>query len=183
MKVKYLLLVLIIGLVSCGGLIGESTYYPDELETRLEQINAWAVSEQMKVKEGTLKHSDYWQLFYMKSIELRPDLDSYLHFAKEMIKISRILEEGKITKEQFDDRYRELSSLLAEEQRRRAAALPRLDDTGNYEWGLFTSYRGSLFLKYLDRQQKDLSEAGQFSNGQCAFFEDSIKCTSKEPPF
>jgi len=184
MKVKYLLFVLIVCLVGCKDLIRDTHDYPDDLEPRLQQIQAWAASEWMKVEAGTLKDSEYWKSFYMKSIELRPDLDSYLYFAKEMIKISRIFEEGTITREQFEDRCHELSALLNEEQRRRAAALPRLDIPENYEAALFTVYRGSLFLDYMYNLQKNLSELGpQFSSDQCVLFEDGIKCTSKRPPF
>jgi hypothetical protein len=75
-------------------------------------------SEKRKVDEGTLRNSEYWKQFYRKSIELRPDLEDFLWFANEMIKVSMIFEEGKISKQQFEDKQREPTDLLAREEKR-----------------------------------------------------------------
>ncbi|SPP99613.1 hypothetical protein NBG4_1000005 [Candidatus Sulfobium mesophilum] len=85
---------------------------------RKKQILSWASSEKRKVDEGTLRNSEYWKQFYRKSIEPRPDLDDFLWFTNEMIKVSMIFEEGKISKQQFEDKQRELTGLLAREEKR-----------------------------------------------------------------
>lgn len=85
---------------------------------RKKQILSWASSEKRKVDEGTLRNSEYWKQFYRKSIELRPDLEDFLWFANEMIKVSMIFEEGKISKQQFEDKQREPTDLLAREEKR-----------------------------------------------------------------
>lgn len=179
-------LILMSSLYSCSRLgMKESTFYPS-WEGREKQILAWANSEKTKVDGGTLKNSEYWTQFYRKSIELRPDLDDFLYFADEMIKVSRIFEEGRITKEQFEDKHRQLTALLAREENRRAKILSSLGTNNyeNYEVGLFYCYRGSMFLDYVNDLQRQLNAAGpQFSISHCAFFGDSIQCTSQNPLF
>jgi hypothetical protein len=173
-------LILISILYSCGGIWSKT--YP--WEEKKEEILAWATSEKTEVDKGTFKNSEYWKQFYQKSIELRPDLDDFLLFADEMIKISRIFEEGKITKEQFEDKHRQLTALLAQEENRRAEIFSRPTTYENYVRGLFTVYRESLFLDYVKDLRRQLNAAGpQFSSRHCAFFDDSIKCTPQNPPF
>ncbi len=176
--------ILLSTLCSCSGIGMEtSTLYPSE--GRKKQILAWAAHEKAKVDEGTIKNSEYWILFYQKSIELRPDLDDYLYYANEMIKASRIFEEGKITEEQFNDTYRQLSAVLAKEEARRERMLHLTTSSyETYEADFFYGYRGSLFLVYINDLEKRLYAAGpQFSISQCDFFGDSIQCTSQKPPF
>lgn len=82
------------------------------MKERKKQIISWANNERKKVDEGTLKNSEFWKEFYRKSIVLRPDLDDFLFFASEMIKVSRIFEEGKINKAQFEEKQRQLTAIL-----------------------------------------------------------------------
>ncbi len=175
-------LILLSSLYSCIGIGREKgILYPTE--ERKKQILTWATSEKTKVDRGTLKNSEYWKQFYRKSIEMRPDLDDFLYFANEMIKVSRIFEEGKITKEQFEDKHRQLTALLAREENRRAQmfSLSRMND---YEAGVFYAYLGSLFLDYLNDLQRQLNAAGsQFESSHCAFFGDRIQCTTQDSPF
>ena len=120
-------LILLSSLYSCIGIGREKgILYPTE--ERKKQILTWATSEKTKVDRGTLKNSEYWKQFYRKSIEMRPDLDDFLYFANEMIKVSRIFEEGKITKEQFEDKHRQLTALLAREENRRAQMFSSLQN-------------------------------------------------------
>jgi hypothetical protein len=175
-------LVLMSNFYGCNGLgTVKDALYPS-WGGRKAQIMAWAASEKTKVDRGMLKHSEYWKEFYRKSLELRPDLDDFLCFAHEMIKVSSIFEEGMITQEQFEDKCRQLSDLLAQEEDRRAKmqSLGRVD----YEARLFTLYRGSLFLRYVDDLRGRLNAAGpQYSVNRCALFGGSIQCTSQPPPF
>ena len=172
--------ILISSLQSCRGIETEWTGYP--WEEKKEQILTWSTSEKTEVDNGTLKNSEYWKQFYQKSIELRPDLDDFRYFAVEMIKVSRIFEEGKITKEQFEDKHRQLTALLAQEENRRAMLFPFRSN--NYEALLFTCYRESLFLVYVNDLRRQLNEAGpQLSSSHCAFFGDSVQCTTQEPFF
>ncbi len=162
---------------------GGSDYY-EQIETRKQQIWVWASAERANVEAGTLKNSEYWKLFFRKTEELRPDLDNYLFFANEMIKVSRILEEGKITREQFEDKNRQLSTLLDREDSRRATILSRTHMIVNYETTLFICYRTSLFRDYANNLQIQLSQAGpQFSGAHCDFFGNSIQCTTLNPSF
>jgi len=173
-------LILMSSLHSCRGIETGWSIYP--WEEKKEQILAWSTSEKTKVDNGTLKDSEYWKQFYQKSIELRPDLDDFLYFAVEMIKVSRIFEEGKITKEQFEDKHRQLTALLAQEENRRAMLF--LFRSKNYEALLFTCYRESLFLVYVNDLRRQLNAAGpQLSSSHCAFFGDSIQCTTQDPFF
>lgn len=117
---------------------------------------------------------------------LRPDSDHFLYCADEMIKVWRIFEEGKIKKEQFEDKRRQLTALLAQEENRRALMLSasKMNIFGDYDAELFTCYRTSLFLGYVNDLRKQLNAAEpQFSISHCAFFGDSIQCTSQDPPF
>lgn len=177
-------LILMSSLYSCSGLgMGKGTLYPS---WEKKQILAWATSEEAKVDRGTLKNSEYWTQFYRKSIELGPELDDFLYFSDEMIKVSRIFEEGKITKEQFEDKHRQLTALLAREGNRRAKmfTLSSTNISEDHDARLFTCYRGSLFLDYVNDLQRQLNAAGpQFSISHCAFFGDSIQCTSQNPLF
>ena len=180
-------LILMSSLYSCRGIgMEESTLYPS-WDVRKKQILVWATSEKTKVDRGTLKNSEYWKQFYQKSIVLRPDLDDFLYFADEMIKVSRIFEEGKITKEQFEDKHHQLTALLAQEENRRAnmhSSSRGANAFENYEIELFSKYRKSLFLTYVNDLQRQLNAAGpQFSSSHCAFFGDSIQCTTQNPPF
>jgi len=190
MKRKSFFLILIVALCSCSGVTTrDSKEYYGQVETRKHQIWAWASGERAKVEAGTLKNSEYWKLFFKKSIELRPDLDNYLFFANEMIKVSRIFEEGKITRAQFEYKNLQLTALLNQEDSRRAATLLPIQLLNNYELdryetALFTSYRNSLFLDYVSSLHRQLSEAGpQFSTAHCAVFENSIQCTPMDPAF
>ena len=182
------LLILMSILNNCGG-VGMTKSTPSyPWKEKKEKILAWATSEKTEVDKGTLKNSEYWKQFYQKSIELRPDLDDFLFFANEMIKVSRIFEEGKVTKEQFEDKHRQLTALLAQEEDRRAKRLSFLgvdsNNYINYERGLFIVYRESLFLDYVTDLRRQLNAAGpQFSISHCAFFGDSIKCTTQNPSF
>ena len=181
-KKTFFFLILIGSVYGCSEIgTGKSTLYPS-WEGRKARIMVWAGSEKTKVDKGTLKNSEYWKQFYRTSLRLRPDLDDYLCYASEMIKVSRIYEEGKITQEQFEDKCRQLAALLDQEEDRRAnmRSLGRVD----YEANLFTFYRTSLFLDYLNDLRERLHAAGpQFSSSRCAFFGDSIQCTIKNPPF
>jgi len=183
-------LILMSILCSCGGTeVKNNTPYPYPWEKSKKQILAWATAEKTKVDGGALKNSEYWRQFYQKTIELRPDLDDFLYFANEMIKVSMIFEEGKITKEQFEDKHHQLTVLLAQEERRRAkevydAKISLYGLWGNYEVALFTSYRASLFVHYVNDLREQLKAAGpQFSSSHCTFFGDSIKCTTQNPYF
>lgn len=89
------------------------------MKERKKQIISWVNNERKKVDEGTLKNSEFWKEFYRKSIVLRPDLDDFLFFASEMIKVSRIFEEGKINKAQFEEKQRQLTAILDREETRR----------------------------------------------------------------
>ena len=183
-------LILMSILYSCGGIGMKNSIpspYPPPWEESKKQILVWAASEKTEVDRGTLRNSEYWKQFYLKSIELRPDLDDFLYFANEMIKVSRIFEEGKITKEQFEDKHRQLTALLAQEENRRAKVLSAPSITNyyvNYERALFYCHFDSLFLAYINDLKRQLKAAGpQFSSRHCAFFDDSIKCTTQNPPF
>ena len=177
------ILILISSLYSCSWITAEkNTLYPWE-ETK-KQLLAWATSEKTKVDKGTLKNSEYWTEFYQKAMELRPDLDDFRYFANEMTKVSRIFEEGKITKEQFEDKHRQLTALLAQEEDRRGKIFPSTGINELNEAKLFRCYRKSLFLGYVNDLQRRLNAAGpQFSSSHCAFFGDSIQCTAQNPFF
>jgi len=180
-------LILISSLYGCSAITGEERSYPNpSWGERKKQILEWESSEKNKVDRGTLKNSEYWKQFYRKSIVLRPDLDHFLYFADEMIKVSRIFEEGKITKKQFEDKRRQLTALLAQEESRRAHMLSasRMNIFRDYDAELFSCYRTSLFLGYVNDLRKQLNAAGpQFSISHCDFFGDSIQCTTQDPPF
>ncbi len=176
-----LILLLMSALFSCSAIgMGRSNIDPS-WEGRKKQILVWATAEKTRVDRGTLNNSEYWKQFYRKSIELRPDLDDFLCFADEMIKVSRIFEEGNITKEQFEHKYQQLTALLAQEEERRTkmGSLATMD----YEANLFTLYDGSLFSVYINDLRKRLNAEGpQFSSSRCAFFGGSIKCIAQNPP-
>lgn len=177
--------ILIISLYGCSVITGtqESTVYPS-LGERKQQILDWANSEKTNVDSGALKNSEYWKQFYRKSIELRPDLDDFLCYANEMIKVSRIFEEGKVTKEQFEDKCRQLTTLLAQEENRRAEMLSRTRAYEDDEAALFLLYSKSLFFSYYEDLRRQLNSSGlQYSNRHCAFFGDGIQCTAQNPPF
>jgi len=187
MRKAVLLFLLICSLCGCSTIAGteKNTLYP-AWEGRKKEILTWAASEKTRVDKGTLKHSEYWEEFYRKSIEMRPDLDDFLFFSSEMIKVSRIFEEGRITKEQFEDKYRQLSALLAQEEDRRARMLSISGTyiSENTEVLLFYAYRESLFLGYINDLRERLRAAGpQFASSHCAFFGDAIQCTTQNPPF
>jgi hypothetical protein len=181
----YFALILMLGLCSCHAAILHSRDdYSAQLDARKQSIMSWAAVEKAKVDEGTLKNSEYWKLFFRKAIEFRPDLDNYLFFANEMIKVSRIFEEGKITREQFEDKHRQLTALLGQEDRRRAAVLLRQQTLQTYEAELFFAYRDSLFREYTSNLRKQLAQAGpQFSIRDCAVFGYNIRCTTSSPLF
>jgi len=181
------LFILISSVCSCSAIMGteKNVLYPS-WEGRKKEILVWAATERTRVDQGTLRHSDYWQHFYRKSIEMRPDLDDFLFFSSEMIKVSRIYEEGKITREQLEDKYHQLSALLAREEERRARMLSRSATyvSENMDAAFFFAYRGSLFLGYANDLREQLHAAGpQFSITQCALFGSSIQCTAQNPPF
>jgi hypothetical protein len=183
MKRMAFFLLLIVGLCDCNGLmmVGGDNYLA-QLDTRRQAIWAWATTEKGKVDAGTLKNSDFWKLFFRKTMELRPDLDDYLSFAKEMIKVSRIFEEGKITREQFEDKNRQLTTLLGQEESRRTALFHI--QMHYSEEALFTCYRSSLFLNYISSLQRQLSQAGpQMFYTHCDIFGNSIQCTTLNPSF
>ena len=184
-KKFYFALILMAALCSCRGTeLKSRDYYFEQIETRRQQIIIWAAAEKAKVDEGTLKESEYWKLFFRRSIEFRPDLDNYLFFANEMIKVSRIFEEGKISREQFEDKHRQLSAILDQEDRRRAAVLSKQSTLQTYEKELFFAYRDSLFRDYISDLRKQLTQAGpHFSSRDCAVFGGSIKCTVLSPIF
>ena len=183
MREAVFFLILISSLYSCSWITAEkNTLYP--WEERKNQLLAWATSEKTKVDKGTLKNSEYWIEFYQKAMELRPDLDDFRYFANEMTKVSRIFEEGKITKEQFEDKQRQLTALLAQEENRRGKIFSSTGINELNEAKLFRCYRKSLFLGYVNDLQRRLNAAGpQFSSSHCAFFGDSIQCTSQNPFF
>jgi hypothetical protein len=180
-----LFIILIIALCGCSGyMVNNRDVYVEQLETRKQHIMTWATAEKAKVDEGTLMNSEYWRLFFKRAIEFRPDLDNYLFFANEMIKISRIFEEGKITRKQFEDKHRQLTVLLDQEDRRRAAILSQQQILNLYEKELFYCNLDSLFRNYANDLRKQLTQAGpRFSNRDCAVFGDSIKCTTLSPIF
>ena len=180
MRTAVCFLIVLANLYSCRGIQTELSDYP--WEEKKQQILAWATSERTKVDNGTLRESAYWIQFYQIAIALRPDLDDFRYFAVEMIKVSRIFEEGKITKEQFEDKQRQLIALLDQEEDRRAMRMPFR--SRNYEALLFTCYRESLFLTYVSDLRMQLREAGpQLSSSHCAVFGDTIQCTDQEPYF
>jgi len=177
----YFVLILVVVLYGCAG---DRTYnrdtYTQNLDTLKKQIMDWATAEKARVAEGSLKESEYWKLFFRKALELRPDLDNYLFFANEMIKVSRIYEEEKITREQFEDKYRQLSSILNQEDSRRSVVLSQIQTLHFYEMELFYCHRNSLFMDYANNLKEQLALAGsQFSFKDCAVFGDSIQCTSR----
>jgi hypothetical protein len=181
----YFALILIFGLCSCHGeILNRRDAYSEQLDTKKQQIMTWATAEKAKVDEGTLRDSEYWTLFFRRSIEFRPDLDNYLFFANEMIKVSRIFEEGKITREQFEDKYNQLTAILDKEDRRRAAVLLRYQTLQTYEAELLFAHRNSLFREYAKNLRRQLTQAGpRFSDRDCAVFGDSIQCTTLSPLF
>ena len=181
----YFALILMAGLCSCRGTeLKSRDYYFEQIETRRQHIIVWAAIEKAKVDEGTLKESEYWKLFFRRAIEFRPDLDNYLFFANEMIKVSRIFEEGKITREQLEDKHRQLTAILNQEDRRRAAVLSKQSTLQTYEKELFFAYRDSLFRAYISDLREQLTQAGpRFSSTNCAVFDGSIKCTTSSPIF
>ncbi len=177
--------ILVIALYGCSVITGKkaSTLSPS-WEERKQQILDWARSEKTKVDSGSLKNSEYWRQFYQKSIELRPDLDDFLCYANEMIKISKIFEEGKITKQQFEDKQRQLSDLLAQEEKRRAEILSGTRIHEDNEAALFFFYSKSLFTGYIEDLRSQLSKTGlQLSTRNCAFFGDSVHCSDQNPFF
>ncbi len=109
-------LILVSSLCSCSGIGTEKKPFTRHGRKGKNKSCPGRLLKKHKVDRGTLKNSEYWIQFYQKSIELRPDLDDFLYFANEMIKVSRIFEEGKITKEQFEDKRRQLTALLAQEE-------------------------------------------------------------------
>jgi hypothetical protein len=179
------ILILMSSLFSCSVTgMEKSLVYP--WDEKKAQILAWATAEKNERDTETPTDSQYWIQFYKKSIELRPDLDDFLYYAKEMIKVSRIYEEGRITKEQFEEKHRELTALFDQEENRRNQVLssPRMIVNNNFEVGTFTCYRTSLLLTYVKDLQKRLRAAGPgFSGSYCDFFGDRIQCTSKNPVF
>ena len=176
-------LILVSSLCSCSWIGTEKESLYPSWDERKKQILVWSNSEKSKVDRGTLENSEYWKQFYQKSLELRPDLDNFLCFSNEMIKVSRIFEEGKITKEQFEDKRRQLTALLAQEESRRTAKIRSLG-MRDYDEIVFTLNGGSLFSGYFNDLRIQLSAAGpQFSSSHCAFFGDSIQCTTKDSPF
>ncbi len=184
-KEAVFVLILMTGLYGCSVLtaMDKNAFYP--WEEKKKQILTWAASEKTKVDRGTLVNSKYWEEFYQTSIELRPDLDDFLDLSAEMIKVSRIFEEGKITKQQFEDKKQQLTALFEREENRRVlrCSLP-VSGSYDYENILFTCYRESLFLGYGNDLRTRLSAAGpEFLPSHCAFFGDHIKCTTQKAPF
>jgi hypothetical protein len=172
-------------LCGCTGTTRTENYALYPWKAKKRQILRWAASEKTRVDRGTIENSKYWEEFYRTSIELRPDLDDFLYYSAEMIKVSRIFEEGKITRKQFEDKERQLKALFAREEKRRALIC---DTPGlaiyDYETRLFACYSESLLLDYVNKLRTQLSAAGpQFSVSRCAFFGDSIHCTAENPPF
>jgi hypothetical protein len=164
---------LILMSILCGCSLANIVTYPWAKDKK--EILKWAASEKPKVDRGTLKNSKYWEEFYRKSLELRPDLDDFLCYSAEMTKVSIIFEEGKITKEQFEDKGRELKALFAREEDRRDPICPA---------GVFGCYRGSVLTAYIRDLETKLNKAGpQFSISHCAFFGKSIQCATERPPF
>ncbi len=179
------LLVLMSSLWGCSGILGTGKNADYPWTGKKQQILMWAASEKTKVNRGTLDNSKYWEEFYLTSIELRPDLDDFLYFSAEMFKVSRIFEEGKITRQQFEEKSRQLSAIFAREEKRRAqvCSSPSMNPH-EYETILFACYRGSLFLGYVNDLRTQLSAAGrQFSVSRCALFGDSIQCATQDPLF
>ncbi len=179
------LYILINILCGCSVITGtkENTVYPS-WEERKKQILEWANSEKIKVDKGALKNSEYWKQYYRKTIELRPDLDDFLCYANEMVKVSRIFEEGKISKEQFEDKHRQLTALLEQEEDRRAKMLAGTTINGENEATLFFFYSKSLFFSYVEDLRRQLSASGsQLSVRHCSFFNENIQCTTQSPFF
>jgi hypothetical protein len=56
--------------------------YSEQLATRKQVVMTWATAEKARVDSGTLRNSEYWELFFRRTIELRPDLDNYLFFRR-----------------------------------------------------------------------------------------------------
>jgi hypothetical protein len=170
-------LILMSILYGCSWITGTEYYAPYSWPERKEKILTWAASEKTKVDRGTLANSKYWEEFYQKSIELRPDLDDFLYFSAEMIKVSRIFEEGKVTKKQFEEKSRDLAALFDREEKRRRKLMCS-------SVSRFTCYRGSLFVEYVNDLRTHLNAAGpQFSASNCAFFGDSIQCANTSHAF
>ena len=180
--IAMLLLVCVIG---CSGASTLDRYtFADTLDARKKEIWDWAAAEDVIVQKGEITQSEFWIFFYEKAIELRPDLDSYLFYAQEMTKVSRIFEEGKITQAQLEEKHKELIGILDEEDSRRAHILERIQSLHSYEITLFTCYRDSLFKGYTSDLRKILTQEGfKHSLNHCAVFDGSIQCTPRDPVF
>ncbi|HSB32420.1 MAG TPA: hypothetical protein VLD55_12520, partial [Candidatus Sulfobium mesophilum] len=115
---------------------------------------------------------------------LRPDLDDFLFFSSETIKVSRIFEEGKINKAQFEEKQRQLTAILEREETRRDQKLSLTRMTiYDEDSERFYFYRESLFLGYMTTLQQQLDAGPQFSRSHCDFFGDNIQFTEQKPPF
>lgn len=58
MKRKSLFFILIVGLCNCHGLVMEGgSDYDEQIETRKQQIWAWASADRARAEAGTLKNS------------------------------------------------------------------------------------------------------------------------------
>ena len=140
----------------------------------------WIGLQKAEVEAGTLKNNSYYVLLRRKILELRPDLTHYLVFADEMIKVSRLYEEGRITRKQLEQKDIELTILVAQEDNRRDAILSQKPSEYAYETAQFTLYRDSLLKEYMSTLQTRLKESGpQYSVTNCSFFEDRIICTAR----
>jgi hypothetical protein len=176
------LLIFLLGLYGCGRLtkVTLEDPYERDLDSRRQEMSSWSRAEKAKVEAGILKNSEYYRLLHNKVLELRPDLTHYLLFTSEMVKVSRLYEEGRITRKQLEQKDIELTILVAQEDNRRDAILSQKPSEYAYETAQFTLYRDSLLKEYMSTLQTRLKESGpQYSVTNCSFFEDRIICTAR----
>jgi hypothetical protein len=164
----------------CTGLVVQSHQaYSLHLDEGRKQILDWAAEERVNVDAGLLKNSDYWREFYRRTITLRPDWSNALFLADEMTKISMIFEEGKISQEQYENKYHQLYLLYEQDEAMRTNILSRPHTLHSYEVALFTCHIYSMFRVYEDGLRNQLKEADpKYTTTRCAVFEESIRCVS-----
>lgn len=170
-------------LCGCGHLASTvlTDPYERDLNERKQAMMRWIGLQKAEVEAGTLKNKRYYVLLRRKILELRPDLTHYLVFADEMIKVSWLYEEGRITREQLEEKDRELTALVGEEERRRAAILGRVSSAYVYETDQFTLYKTSLLKDYTSGIETRLREAGpQYSITDCTVVGDRILCATRQ---
>lgn len=180
--ISSLLLLCLFCTCGCTGIVLQShqAYY-QHLDQRRKQILEMAASEKVKVDAGVLRQSDYWREYYARVISERPDWSNALFLTDEMTKISILLEEGTITREQYEDKYLELNALYEKDEVLRVEILSRPHTLHTYEIALFTLHLYSSFRTYEEDLRKQVKEAGPHATAtRCAVFDGKVQCIS--PP-